>query len=94
MPCYYQNGNGELPAEIKAMLRAFPPSGTGKREVNRHLLKIANRLRHYLPLDDAAELVRAAMPRRPKRGEIEETIGKPTTSPRSLRPGRCHAARN
>jgi hypothetical protein len=37
---------------------------------------VANRLRHYVPPDEAAALIRANMPRRPKPGEIEETLEK------------------
>jgi hypothetical protein len=37
-------------------------------------MALANRLRHYVPAEQAAELIRAGIPRRPKGREIEETI--------------------
>lgn len=74
MPIYQQNGNGELPLHIKEMLANWPASGSGNREVHRHILTVANRLRHHVELEHAASLIRSSMPRAPKGREIEETL--------------------
>jgi hypothetical protein len=76
MPEYKQNGNGELPPELQNLLSTWPATGSGTRAVHRHILTLANRLRHYVDCDQAVHLIRGAMPRRAKRGEIEETIAK------------------
>lgn len=71
----HRNSNGELPAHIRDALDNWPASGTGDRLVHRHILRVANLLRHYV--DDpggAGELIRGAMPRGAKPGEIEEAI--------------------
>jgi hypothetical protein len=74
MPTYTQNGNGELPSYVKEMLANWPTSGSGNRSVHRHILAVANRLRHYVELEHAASLIRSSMPRAPKGREIEETL--------------------
>jgi hypothetical protein len=77
MPEYEQNGNGELPPHVRDLLTNWPPSGSGDRAVHRHLLKVANRLRHYVDIHQAQQLiVNSPMPRPPKRGEIEEALEK------------------
>lgn len=74
-PSYvYQEPNGIVPAHVKQLLANWPPSRTGARQVHRHILTIANRLRHYIPAEQAVELIRASMPRRQKGREIEETV--------------------
>jgi hypothetical protein len=42
--------------------------------VHRHILKLANMLRHYAEAEAAGELIRSRMPRRAKAKEIEESI--------------------
>src|SRR5260370_36609648 len=74
MPIYTQNGNGELPPHVKEMLANWPASGSGSREVHRHILTVANRLRHHVEFEHAAALIRRSMPRAPKGREIEETL--------------------
>jgi hypothetical protein len=66
--------NGALPGQIKDLLTNWPASRTGTRQVHRHILSIANQLRHHVPAEQAVELIRAAMPRRRKGREIEETV--------------------
>ena len=69
-PSYVYHGtNGILPPFIKELLNNWPPNRT-----HWHILSIANRLRHYIPAEEAVELIRAHMPRGEKKGEIEETI--------------------
>lgn len=74
MPIYTQNGNGELPPHIKEMLDNWPASGSGNRDVHRHMLAVANGLRHHVEFEHAASLIRRSMPRKPKGREIEETL--------------------
>src|ERR1700730_11801882 len=74
VPIYTQNGNGELPSHVKEMLANWPASGTGSRDVHRHILTVANRLRHHVELEQAASLIRSSMPRAPKGREVEETL--------------------
>jgi hypothetical protein len=69
-----QNGNGELPPYVKELLANWPASGTGNREVHRHILAVANGLRHHVELEHAVALIRQSMPRKPKGREIEETL--------------------
>jgi hypothetical protein len=76
MPIYEQNGNGALPPHVKEMLANWPASGSGTRQVHRHILTVANSLRHYVSLEQAASLIRSSMPRRAKGREIEETLVK------------------
>jgi hypothetical protein len=76
VPEYPQNGNGKLPEHIKDMLSSWPASGSGLRAVHRHMLTIADRLRHYVDIDEADHLIRTSMPRRQKRGEVEDTVAK------------------
>jgi hypothetical protein len=66
VPIYTQNGNGELPPYVKELLANWPASGTGNREVHRHILAVANGLRHHVELEHAAALIRSSMPRAPK----------------------------
>jgi hypothetical protein len=71
----HKNSNGELPAYVRDALDHWPASGTGDRLVHRHILKLANVLRHYVDDPGAAgELIRGTIPRRAKPGEIEESI--------------------
>ena len=71
----YRKTNGELPAYVRDALDNWPASGTGERLVHRHILKLANLLRHYIDEPgDGAKLIRGKMPRRAKPGEIEEAI--------------------
>jgi hypothetical protein len=76
---HYQRGgdktNGDLPAYVRDALDNWPASGTGDRLVHRHILRLANMLRHYIDDPGAAgELIRGKMPRRAKPGEIEEAL--------------------
>ena len=71
---YVYRENGILPAHVGELLDNWPPTHTGYRQVHRHILKLANHLRHYVPAEKAVELIRAKLPRRPKGREIEETV--------------------
>jgi hypothetical protein len=76
---HYQRGgdkvNGELPAYVRDALECWPASGTGDRLVHRHILRLANALRHYVEdPGTAGEMIRGTMPRRAKPGEIEEAL--------------------
>jgi hypothetical protein len=71
---YVYHGNGLLPPELKAQLTNWPASGSGTRAVHRHELTLANRLRHYVPYEQAVELIKANMPRHAKGREVEETV--------------------
>jgi hypothetical protein len=76
VPIYTQNGNGELPPYVKELLANWPPSGSGSREVHRHILAVANGLRHHVEFAHAGQLIRQSMPRKPKGREIEDTLKK------------------
>jgi hypothetical protein len=54
----------------------MPTSYAGSRGVHRWILQIANALRHHKPAEQAADLIRKHISRRPERGEIEEAIEK------------------
>jgi hypothetical protein len=72
---YYESyAKGELPPYVRDALENWPQSGSGNRLVHRHILKLANLVRHYVAAEVAAELIRGNMPRRAKAGEIEEAI--------------------
>jgi hypothetical protein len=74
MTHYRFQPNGELPSHVKAALAAWPQSGSGTRLVHRHVLKVANYLRHYVTADQAAQIIAEGMPRRGKAGEIQAAI--------------------
>jgi hypothetical protein len=74
VPAYTQNGNGELPPYVQELLANWPASGSGNREVHRHILAVADGLRHHVEFKHAAVLIRSSMPRAPKGREIEETL--------------------
>jgi hypothetical protein len=71
---YVYHENGLLPPDLKAQLTNWPSSGSGNRYVHRHIMTLANRLRHYIPAEQAVELIKAGMPRGPKGREVEETV--------------------
>lgn len=71
----HRNSNGDLPGYVRDLLDDWPASGTGNRLVHRHILRLANTLRHYVEEPGTAgEMIRGAMPRRAKPGEIEEAL--------------------
>jgi hypothetical protein len=66
-----------LPPHIKELLDNWPTRGsTGDRARHRHILSIANGLRHYVSAEEAVELIRAKMPRPPKGREVEQTVAR------------------
>jgi hypothetical protein len=71
---YRFNPNGALPPHVKAAILNWPPSGTGTRQVHRHVLKLGNFLRHYVTADQAAQIIAERMPRRAKHREIEDAV--------------------
>jgi hypothetical protein len=77
--------NGHLPDFALKALEEWPTSGSGNRLVHRHLLKVANLLRHYLEAEAAGELIRGRMPRRAKPGEIEEALSLAYSTESTLR---------
>jgi hypothetical protein len=73
---YVYQENGLLPPGLKAQLANWPASGSGDRKVHRHMMTVANALRHYVTAEQAVELIRASMPRRGKGREIEDTVAR------------------
>lgn len=78
MPTYDSRGpdqNG-LPPSVQDLLVNCPASGSGQRQVHAWLLKCANHLRHHVPAEKAADLIRQHISRRPEPNEISEAIQK------------------
>jgi hypothetical protein len=73
-PDSYIYTEGLLPPYLKAQLGSWPASGNGTRAVHRHIITLANGLRHYVEYEEAVELIKASMPRRPKGREVDETV--------------------
>ena len=65
-PTYVYLENGLLPPDLKAQLSNWPASGSGTRDVHRHIVTLANRLRHYVPAEQAVGLIKAGSHDAPK----------------------------
>jgi len=76
MPTTYASDPDSLPPSIERLLKSCPQTGTGTRAVHRWIIAISNGLRHHRPPEQAADLIRKYISRRPERGEIEEAISK------------------
>lgn len=85
MDYVFQERNG-LPAHIKKLVETPPPTGTGKREVHRHILRSAALVRSFLSSDEAFTYLSAcSWPRRLKTGELEEAVQKAYALPKMKR---------
>lgn len=65
---------GNIPESVWELLKNCPQSGTGTRAVHRWIMECGVRLRHYVLIDTAADLILHHISRRPKPREIEDTL--------------------
>jgi hypothetical protein len=67
---------GQSSHYVKKVLESCPETGSGTRGVHRWLLRTANLLRHDHPPESAAQELFEHISRRPKPGEIRDTVAK------------------
>ena len=65
---------GELPERVKTLIFSCPQTGSGTRAVHRWILASLNELRHFVTSQLAADLILRHLSRRPKPGELEESV--------------------
>jgi hypothetical protein len=65
---------GSLPESVWELLKNCPLSGSGQRLVHRWIMEVGLRLRHYVLMETAADLILRHISRRPKPREIEDSL--------------------
>jgi hypothetical protein len=65
---------GQLPESVLDLLNNCPQSGSGQRLVHRWIMEVGVRLRHYVLIETAADLILRSISRQPKHREIEDTL--------------------
>lgn len=71
---YVYHEPDQFPPDLRTQLANWPDSGSGTRAVHRQIMTLANRLRHYVPAEEAVDLIKDSMPRRSKGREVEEAV--------------------